>query len=199
MRRWWQGAAWLVLGSLALGGCEAGSALPRLPAAVLQAGDGSASKTRMRNVVPSRPAAIEHRVVVQDERYLGDIARQLGVTTDALRLDNDLADGPLKSGMVLKVRTSKDLVDAFEARRERIKQARIAAEEAKRQAKIKADAEARAAKRRARLEARRIRGKGAKIKQVTEKAPANPTAGKLVQGKAQQGKTQQGKGISAKR
>ena len=73
-------------------------------------------------------------------------------------VDNGLTDHVLKPGMRLKVRTGRDLVDAYVAKREHRKQVKAAVEAARVAAKIKADAEARAAKRAARRLARLAHG-----------------------------------------
>jgi ribosome-binding factor A len=148
--------------------CDGVQALDKIPEAVLAAGGGTAGKTPMRNVVPSKPALALHEIRIEDERYLGDVARQLGAIVEAVVHDNDLRDTTLAPGQVLRVRTTRDLVDAFVDKRERRKAARAAAEEAKRVAKLKAEADARAAKRAAKLAARR--------KKLGVKAPPNAAA-----------------------
>lgn len=156
MRRWARTTGWLLAwqaaSGLCLPACDADVA--KLPGRIVAAGAGTAARTRTSNVIPSKPAAAEHEIVVEDERYLGDLARQLGVTVDSVVSDNNLADHSLQRGMRLKVRTGRDLVDAYVAKREHRKQVRAAAEAARIAAKIKADAEARAAKRAARRLAR---------------------------------------------
>ena len=180
MRRWQRATAWTLIASFAiapLGACDGSAALDELPQVVLAAGAGTANKTTLVNVVPSRPARQLHAVTVEDERYLGDMARALGVTVETVLADNGLQEPVLKPGMVLQVRTSRDMVESFVARRDRRKAARAAAEEEKRQAKLKADADARAAKRQARMLARRKRvGRMMDTKPTGSLAPAT-TAG----------------------
>lgn len=157
-------ALWL---GLALLGCQADPQLPRvsveaLSAQVLQAGAGTAHKAAASNVVPTKAAPRQLRLTIEDERYLGDVARQLEVSVDALMRLNGLSDTLLKPGMQLQVETRADLVDRFVARRERRKADKVAAEEAKRQEKVRKEAEARAA-RRAKLIAARARKKGVAV------------------------------------
>lgn len=162
---WW--LAWQAASALALVGCEASRNVAHVADQMLAAGAGTAPKTTMHNVIPSRPAAQVHAITVQDERYLGDIARQLGVTVDGMLHDNRLAESTLKPGQVLDVRTTKDLVDAFEARRERRQTAQKLAAEAKRAAKAKAEMEARAERKaKQRLAKLARRGKGAQAAQA---------------------------------
>ncbi|MSP93138.1 MAG: LysM peptidoglycan-binding domain-containing protein [Myxococcales bacterium] len=167
MRQWTRATAWALVASIATGpvcACD-GGALEEIPRAMLAAGAGTAGKTTLVNVVPSRPPRQLHTVTVEEERYLGDMARALGVTVDSVLADNGMQEPTLKPGMVLQVRTTRDLIDAFVARRDRRKAEKAAAEEAKRQAKLKADADARAARRLARMQARRKRaGRGVEAK-----------------------------------
>lgn len=143
------------MGSWLLPACHSNpKELEKLSQSMLQASGGSASRTPMRTVVPSKPAAEVFVIGVEDERYLGDLCRQLGVTVDDVMRVNKLKDGTLKKGMALQVTTTRDLVTQFEARREHKRQLRIAAEEAKRIAKVKADAEARALRKAKQREAR---------------------------------------------
>jgi len=146
--------AWQAASGLCLPACEGIGSVSELPSRLAAAGAGTAARTRAANVIPSKPAVAEHVIVVEDERYLGDLARLLGVTVDAMVADNNLPDHTLQRGMQLKVRTGRDLVDAYVARREHRKQVKAAAEAARIAAKLKADAEARAAKRAARRLAR---------------------------------------------
>lgn len=167
---------WPALAPLALGGCDGLPDLTQLPAAVAQAGHGTAGRTSTRNVIPSKPAQAVHQIQIEDERYLGDIARQLGVSVDGILRDNAMAETVLQRGMVLQVRTTRDLIVAFEARREQRKIAKAAAEEAKRQARLKAAAEARAARRLARLQARRDRRLGVHARRSDKVAAKNGKA-----------------------
>ncbi|MBM4345501.1 MAG: LysM peptidoglycan-binding domain-containing protein [Deltaproteobacteria bacterium] len=137
-----------------LQGCAQKQDLQKLSVGVLQAGSGTAQKTQLQNVVPSKSPAERLTLIVEDERYLGDIARQLGTSVDALMALNQLADTLLQRGQVVLVETRRELVDQFVDKREKRKAARIAAEEAKRQDKLRKEAEARAAKRQKQLEAR---------------------------------------------
>jgi LysM repeat protein len=155
--------AWLLVGHLGggvvLSGCDSLQDLNGLSEKVLQAGSGTASKTTFRGVKPSRPAPAMHPVAIEDERYMGDIARQLGVTVDSILRDNGLTDNTLSPGMVLQIRASKDLVDSFIARREARKKAAVEVAAAKVRAKLKAQADERAAKRAARLALKRGHGR----------------------------------------
>lgn len=126
---------------------------------VIEDNAGTASRVITRNVVPSRQAAERLQVMIEDERYMGDVARQLGVSVDAMMRVNNLADTVLKPGTALQVDTTRDQLDRFVERRERRKGAKIAAEEAKRQEKVRIEAEARAA-RRAKAIAARARKRG---------------------------------------
>lgn len=147
-------------GLLALGllgwapGCAQKHELQKLSVGVIAAGSGTAQKTQLRNVVPSKAPAERCKVVIEDERYLGDVARQLGTSVDALMALNQVADTLLQRGQVILVETRRELVDQFVDKRERRKAAKIAAEEAKRQEKLRKEAEARAAKRQKQMEAR---------------------------------------------
>ncbi len=148
-------AALAAISSWLLPACQSNpKELEKLSQSMLQASGGSASRTPMRTVVPSKPAAEAYVISIEDERYLGDLCRQLGVTVDDVMRVNNLKDGTLKKGMALQVTTTRDLVTQFEARREHKRQLRIAAEEAKRIAKVKADAEARALRKAKQREAR---------------------------------------------
>lgn len=175
---------WLVMPAVALGslgGCEKGTRqdIVLVTDRIIAAGAGTAPRTLMSNVIPSKPASEVHAITVLDEHYLGDIARQLGVTVDGVLADNGLTESTLKPGQVLKVRTTRDLVEAFEARRERRRLARLAAEEAKRVAKAKAEAEARAAKKAKQRAAKLARGhKGAKVVETVKAGGKGKVAGK---------------------
>jgi LysM repeat protein len=175
MRQWTRHTRWwLAASALALVGCEAGRDVVRVTDRIIAAGAGTAPKSPMHNVIPSRPAAVVHQITVQDERYLGDIARQLGVTVDGVLNDNKLTESSLKPGQVLDVRTSRDLVDAFEARRGRRIIAQRAAVEAKRVAKIKALADARAERKAKQRLAKLARhGKGAQVAKAPIKGKAS--------------------------
>lgn len=129
---------------------------------MIEASAGTAGKVVTRNVVPSRQAPERLQVVIEDERYLGDVARQLGVSVDAMMRLNNLADTLLKPGATLQVDTTRDQLERFVDRRERRKAAKIAAEEAKRQEKVRLEAEARAA-RRAKALAARARKRGVPV------------------------------------
>ena len=98
-------------------------------------------------VRPTRPEAELHTILIEDERYLGDVARQLGATVDSVLADNQLTDTMLKPDMKLQVRTTADLVDQFVAAREARKERR-AAKEAAKQAELEAKALAAAEERR---------------------------------------------------
>lgn len=132
--------------ALFVAGCEQPKALVRLRQDIVRAGAGSADQIPLRAVIPSRPAVETHTIVVEDERYMGDIARQLGVTVDTLLANNALREPTLQRGQVLRVQTSADLVSGYEARRAERQAAKIRRDEEKRQAKAKAEADARAAK-----------------------------------------------------
>lgn len=182
MRRWaritgW-GLAWMAASGLCLPACEGVGGVSKLPDRIVAAGAGTAARTRTTNVIPSKPAVAEHEIVIEEERYLGDLARQLGVTVDSLVVDNGLTDHALKPGMRLKVRTGRDLVDAYVAKREHRKQVKAAAEAARVAAKIKADAEARAAKRAARRLARLARGHHASGREAPAAAPVKAAQGR---------------------
>ena len=113
---------------------------------LIEAGRGTATQARTVNVIPSRPAVETRTITVMDERYLGEIARPLGVTVDVLLAENQLAEGAVKPGQVIKVRTTGDLIDQFEQRREARRIAKDQAMFAKQQAKSKAEAAGRAVK-----------------------------------------------------
>ncbi|MBI5609523.1 MAG: LysM peptidoglycan-binding domain-containing protein [Deltaproteobacteria bacterium] len=135
-------------------GCERRQELEKLSVSMLKAGEGTASKTPMRNVVPSKPVTEPLQLTIEDERFLGDVARQLGVSVDAVLEWNQLSDSLLRPGQVLQVRTTKAAIDKFVDRLERRKAAKLAAEETKRQEKVRKEAEARAAKRAKQMAAR---------------------------------------------
>jgi LysM repeat protein len=150
------------LGSEALLGCQADPVVQRvsvqgLSEQVIRAGAGTAHKPAASNVVPSKAAPRQLVLAIEDERYLGDVARQLEVSVDAMMRLNGLSDTLLKPGMQIKTRA--ELIDRFVLRRERRKADKIAADEAKRQEKVRKEAEARAA-RRAKQIAGRARKKG---------------------------------------
>lgn len=163
-------ANWLllaVMGAEALLGCQADPVVQRvsvqgLSEQVIRAGAGTAHKPATSNVVPSKAAARQLVLAIEDERYLGDVARQLEVSVDAVMRLNGLSDTLLKPGMQIKVETRAELIDRFVLRRERRKADKIAAEEAKRQEKVRKEAEARAA-RRAKQIAARARKKGVAV------------------------------------
>ncbi len=147
--------------AIAGAGCERRQEIEKLSASMLQAGEGTASKTPLRNVVPSKPAAEKLQLTIEDERFLGDVARQLGVTVDAVLEWNHLGDSMLHPGQVLEVKTTKAAIEKFVDRRERRKAAKLAAEEAKRQEKLRKEAEVRAAKRAKQMAARAEKRGGA--------------------------------------
>ncbi len=183
MRSWARTTGWLLAwqaaSGLCLPACEGAGSVAKLQDRIVTAGAGTAARTRTSNVIPSKPAVAEHEIVVEDERYLGDLARQLGVTVDSVVADNNLPDHNLQRGMRLKVHTGRDLVDAYVAKREHRKQVKAAAEAARIAAKLKADAEARAAKRAARRAARLAQhGHGATAREAAGKKPAKPAAAK---------------------
>jgi LysM repeat protein len=189
MRHWTRRAGWWLVwqaaGLSALNGCEKSTRrdIVTVTDKIIAAGAGTAPRTPMMNVIPSKPASEIHAITVLDEHYLGDIARQLGVTVDGVLADNALTESTLKPGQVLKVRTTRDLVDAFEARRERRRVAKLAAEEAKRIAKAKVEAEARAARKAKQRAAKLARGhKGTKVvtAKVTGKAKVAGKPGTVV-------------------
>lgn len=185
MRQWQRRTGWWLMWQAAslgaLSGCDHGSRdhLVLVTDRIIAAGAGTAPRTPMHNVIPSKPADEIHAITVKDERYLGDIARQLGVTVDGVLHDNQLTESTLKTGQVLRVHTSRDLVEAFETRRERRRVAKIAADEAKRVAKSKAEAEARAARKAKQRAAKLARGhKGAHPVAVRVEVKGGKTAGK---------------------
>ena len=143
-------------------GCQRPQELHALSTTVLKAGSGTAAKTQLKNIVPSKRPQERLTVVIEDERYLGDIARQLGTSVDALLAMNKLTDTLLTRGQIVMVEATRDLVDHFVDKRERRKETKIAADEAKRQDKLRKEAEARSAKRQKMLEAR-ARKRGIKI------------------------------------
>lgn len=167
----------LALGWLAIApGCAQKQELHKLSVSALQASTGTAQKTQLQNVVPSKAPAERCTLVIEDERYLGDVARQLGTSVDALMALNQLADTLLQRGQVVVVETRRALVDQFVDKREKRKAAKIAAEEAKRQEKLRKEAEARAAKRQKQMEAR-AKKRGLKYVAAAAGAPdTGPTA-----------------------
>jgi LysM repeat protein len=130
----------------AAAGCESGQQAASVADQLLQAGSGTAPRTPMHNVVPSRSPIEQHVVTIVDERYLGDVARQLGVTVDSLLVDNGLSSNQLQPGQQLVVKTSRELVVAFEQAGNERRERKAAAERAKLEAKRKAEAEAKAAR-----------------------------------------------------
>ncbi len=131
---------------LATAACDRAPQINAMTRQMVEAGAGSAERAPMRAVIPTRPAAEEHTIVVDDERYLGDIARQLGVTVDEMLAVNKLAEPTLQRGQVLRVETTADLINGWEARRVERRAAKAAKEAEKRAAKAQAEADARAAK-----------------------------------------------------
>ncbi len=176
-------------------GCERRQELEKLSATVLKAGEGTASKTPMRNVVPSKPVAEPLQLTIEDERFLGDVARQLGVSVDAVLEWNQLSDSLLKPGQVLQVRTTKAAIDKFVERRERRKAAKLAAEEAKRQEKVRKEAEARAA-RRAKQMAARAKKHGGSAAVAGAQGATEPTGMPLRPGEARAVGKAQLRGVS---
>ena len=142
--------------------CEKRAELEKLSTTMIQASAGTAAKSPMRNVIPSKPAKLRLNLVVEEERYLGDVARQLGASVDSLLALNQLRDTLLQKGQILLVETSREMLDQFVDRREKRKAAKIAAEEAKRQDKLRKEAELRAAKRMKLMEAR-AKKRGGKV------------------------------------
>mgnify|MGYP003343657620 FL=1 len=138
------GLAALAASALATSACESGRQAVTVADQVLQAGAGTAPKTPMHNVVPSRSPIERHVVTIVDERYLGDVARQLGVTVDSMRNDNHLTSNQLQPGQQLVVQTSREMVVAFEQAGQERRERKAEAERAKLEAKRKAEAEAKA-------------------------------------------------------
>ena len=157
-------------------GCAQKQDLHKLSVGVIQAGSGTAAKTQLRNVVPSKAPTQRLNVTIEDERYLGDVARQLGTSVDAMLALNQMTDTLLQRGQVLLVETRREFVDHFVDKREKRKAAKLAAEEAKRQDKLRKEAEARAAKRHKQMEAR-AKKRGLKYVAKSDGAPdTGPTS-----------------------
>ncbi len=154
---------------LAATACDRAPQIQEMTKQVVAAGAGTSERAPMRAVIPTRPAAEEHTIVVDDERYMGDIARQLGVTVDELLAMNKLAEPTLQRGQVLRVETTADLLNGWEARRAERKAAKLAKEQEKRAAKAKAEADARAAKMLARR-LKKLKGKAAEAALVAAHA-----------------------------
>ena len=149
--------------------CDRAPQIQEMTKQVVAAGAGSSERAPMRAVIPTRPAAEEHTIVVDDERYMGDIARQLGVTVDELLAMNKLQEPGLQRGQVLRVQTTADLLNGWEARRTERRAAKLAKEQEKRAAKAKAEADARAAKLLARR-LKKLKGKSAEAALVAAHA-----------------------------
>lgn len=156
--------------------CDGAPKLREMTKQVVEAGAGSADRTPLRAVVPSRQAAEEHTIIVDDERYLGDIARQLGVTVDEMLAMNKLEDPTLQRGQVLRVETTVDLINGWEARRTERRAAKAAKEQEKRAAKARAEADARAAKALARR-MKKFKGKAAEAALVAAHASSTQPPG----------------------
>lgn len=171
--------------AVAIGGCGKKEELHKLSTTMLVAGQGTAAKTQMRNVIPSKPAPQRLSVVIEEERYLGDVARQLGSSVDAMLALNKLTDTLLQRGQILLVDTSREMVEKFVDKRERRKAAKLAAEEAKRQEKLRKEAEVRAAKRQKLLEAR-AKKRGIKIAAAGTAPDRGPSAVPLRSGETRQ-------------
>lgn len=158
--------ALLLAGSAA---CDRAPEIERVTKQVVAAGSGSADRTKMRAVIPTRPAAEEHTIFVDDERYLGDIARQLGVTVDELLVKNKLAEPTLQRGQMLRVETTADLINGWEVRRAERKAIKAQKEAEKRAAKAQAEADARAARMLAKR-MKKLKGKAADAALVAARA-----------------------------
>ena len=159
---------------LTAAGCEGAPPLQEIGRSVVAAGSGSADRAPMRAVIPTRPSVATHTIVVEDERYVGDIARQLGVTVDEMLAQNRLSDPVLQRGQVLRVQTSADWIAGWEARRTERRVTKARREEEKRLAKAKAEADARAAKMLAKR-LKRLRGKAAEAALVAAHAATQQT------------------------
>lgn len=133
----------------ALAGCEASGEPVRLARLALEQATSEAAQPALRveAVRPTRPPVDVHLIAIEDERYLGDVARQLGATVDSVMADNQLQDTALKPGMQLRVQTTADLVVQFEAARE-ARKARRAEREAAKQAALEEKARLAAEERR---------------------------------------------------
>lgn len=172
MRKMRKLATTTALLAMGLTGCEQSADLQKMTQQVVVAGAGSADRMPMRAVIPTRPAPETHTIVVDDERYLGDIARQLGVTVDAMLAENKLQEPVLQRGQVLRVQTTADLIDSWEARRTERRAAKLRKEEEKRLAKARAEADARAAKLLAKR-LKKLKGKAAEAALTAAKQPTN--------------------------
>lgn len=139
----------LLLATGAAAACDAAGEPVRLAQVALQQATAEAAQPALRveAVRPTRPPTDIHLITIEDERYLGDVARQLGATVDAVMADNQLTDTLLKPDMQLRVKTTADLVAQFEAARE-ARKARRAAREAAKQAELEEKARVAAEERR---------------------------------------------------
>lgn len=173
----WRVAA-LAASLLAAAGCESGQQVATVADQLLQAGSGTAPRTPMHNVVPSRSPVEQHVITIVDERYLGDVARQLGVTVDSLQHDNGLTSNQLQPGQQLLVTTSRELVKAFEQAGNERRERKAAAERAKLEAKRKAEAEAKAARLAAKRAAKLAKSRKGKAELAAVGKPADKSAGK---------------------
>lgn len=160
---------------LACLGCGKKDDLQKLSVQMIAASGGTAAKTSLSNVIPSKPPTKRLNLVIEDERFMGDVARQLGTSVDALLVLNNMTDTLLQCGQILLVDTSREMVDQFVDKRERRKAAKLAAEESKRQDKLRKEAEVRAAKRQKLMEARAAK-RGIKLK-PTSLAAGTPDRG----------------------
>lgn len=99
--------------------------------ATTAAGNKPAKRT---NVIPTRKPPRRFVLQVQDERSLGYIARELGVTVADLISANDLANNELQPGQQLHVEVSPADFSRYMSKRA----ARIAQREARARAKVQA-------------------------------------------------------------
>jgi hypothetical protein len=170
----WRMSVATVCTAALLGGCGRSDQVKSLAHDMLKAGAGTAAPP-MRTVVPSKPPVEMQSLRIEEERYLGEIARYMGTTVEAIRALNRLGEQPLTTGMVLQIETSREAVERYCTLRAQRKADKLAQAEAKLQAKLRAEAEARAAKRAKQLAARaRKRGQPLPQGVAAEQLPGMP-------------------------
>ena len=148
-----------LLGATSLVGCDRIRELaPAVPSAAFVPGHNH--NPRDHNVIPSHSPARTMTVVVEDERTVGSIARQLGTTVEETLQLNKMGSPEIKAGQTLTVRTSPEAYARFLANRE-VRKTRRAARQRHLAEKRKAAAmkAVQAAKKRKPRRSKRRRGK----------------------------------------
>lgn len=140
----------LLAGALCSTGCDKIRAMSPALSGTSIAADGQQPRG---NVIPTRAPPRRFVMVVEDERSLTYIARELGVTVESLIATNELKSTTLQRGQQLHVDASPADVSRFLAKREARKERRAARERQRLLDQQKAEQEA--AHKAAKLKAKR--------------------------------------------